>query len=226
MKRAVSRQTVDDWACEGGGSTSKSATPSLCPGCAASHAPPLLPQNTSAPPPPLLPHPSRMIALAQRFEAGVLDTIARHRLAWTIKRLGCRDEYWWAGCPQRCHCPQVCLLWLTCCRCIAGEVLARRRRAGICTPLARLHGTRHPTIAARRPAATAPRNGGQAAASGNERLDYYMHLAALNRGVYLTPFHNMASTGTWHGLAPGGGGGGRISAGLPSSSSRSCAVQP
>ncbi|PSC67334.1 aminotransferase [Micractinium conductrix] len=79
---------------------------------------------------------SRMIALAQRFEAGVLDTIARHRLAWTIKRLGCRDEYW--------------------------------------------------------PAATAPRNGGQAAASGNERLDYYMHLAALNRGVYLTPFHNMA----------------------------------
>ena len=86
-----------------------------------------------------------MIALAQRFEAGVLDTIARHRLAWTVKRLGCRDEYWWAGCPQRCHCPQVCLLWLTCCRCIAGEVLARRRRAGICTPLALLHGTRHPT---------------------------------------------------------------------------------
>ncbi len=37
-----------------------------------------------------------------------------------------------------------------------------------------------------------PRNGGQAAASADPDLDRYMHLAALNRGILLTPFHNMA----------------------------------
>jgi glutamate-1-semialdehyde 2,1-aminomutase len=37
-----------------------------------------------------------------------------------------------------------------------------------------------------------PRNGGEAAAAVDELLDYYMHLAALNRGILMTPFHNMA----------------------------------
>jgi glutamate-1-semialdehyde 2,1-aminomutase len=37
-----------------------------------------------------------------------------------------------------------------------------------------------------------PRNGGQAAAAFDEELTAYMHLAALNRGILITPFHNMA----------------------------------
>jgi glutamate-1-semialdehyde 2,1-aminomutase len=40
--------------------------------------------------------------------------------------------------------------------------------------------------------ATEPRNGAEAAASDDAELDRYMHLAALNRGILLTPFHNMA----------------------------------
>ncbi|MBK9692360.1 MAG: aspartate aminotransferase family protein [Gemmatimonadetes bacterium] len=40
--------------------------------------------------------------------------------------------------------------------------------------------------------AVAPRNGGEAAAAVDGELDRYMHLAALNRGILLTPFHNMA----------------------------------
>jgi glutamate-1-semialdehyde 2,1-aminomutase len=41
----------------------------------------------------------------------------------------------------------------------------------------------------RRPA---PRNGTEAAQAVDFELDQYMHLAALNRGILLTPFHNMA----------------------------------
>jgi glutamate-1-semialdehyde 2,1-aminomutase len=37
-----------------------------------------------------------------------------------------------------------------------------------------------------------PRNGGQAAAALDGDLEAYFHLFALNRGVLLTPFHNMA----------------------------------
>jgi glutamate-1-semialdehyde 2,1-aminomutase len=37
-----------------------------------------------------------------------------------------------------------------------------------------------------------PRNGSEAAASMDPELEHYMHLAALNRGILLTPFHNMA----------------------------------
>lgn len=37
-----------------------------------------------------------------------------------------------------------------------------------------------------------PRNGGEAFAAIDHDLDRYMHLFALNRGVLLTPFHNMA----------------------------------
>jgi glutamate-1-semialdehyde 2,1-aminomutase len=37
-----------------------------------------------------------------------------------------------------------------------------------------------------------PRNGAEAHAAGNFELERYMHLFALNRGILLTPFHNMA----------------------------------
>lgn len=37
-----------------------------------------------------------------------------------------------------------------------------------------------------------PRNGSQATASEDVELARYMHLATLNRGILLTPFHNMA----------------------------------
>jgi glutamate-1-semialdehyde 2,1-aminomutase len=40
--------------------------------------------------------------------------------------------------------------------------------------------------------ASAPRNGGEANAAIDSELDRYMHLFALNRGILLTPFHNMA----------------------------------
>jgi glutamate-1-semialdehyde 2,1-aminomutase len=39
---------------------------------------------------------------------------------------------------------------------------------------------------------TPPRNGGEAFAAVDHDLDRYMHLFALNRGILLTPFHNMA----------------------------------
>jgi glutamate-1-semialdehyde 2,1-aminomutase len=37
-----------------------------------------------------------------------------------------------------------------------------------------------------------PRNGSEAAAAGDAELDRLIHLYALNRGILLTPFHNMA----------------------------------
>jgi glutamate-1-semialdehyde aminotransferase len=78
----------------------------------------------------------RMIALGERFEAGVQQTIDRHGLPWHVTRLGCRVEY-----------------------------LFHAERA---------------------------RTGAQAAAAGDEGLDRLIHLYALNRGILLTPFHNMA----------------------------------
>ena len=77
-----------------------------------------------------------MIALGERFEAGVAEVIERHDLQWHVTRLGCRVEY-----------------------------LFRHER---------------------------PRNGTEAAAGGNPELDRLIHLYALNRGILLTPFHNMA----------------------------------
>jgi glutamate-1-semialdehyde 2,1-aminomutase len=38
----------------------------------------------------------------------------------------------------------------------------------------------------------APRNGGESVASANGPLEDYLHLYGLNRGVMITPFHNMA----------------------------------
>jgi glutamate-1-semialdehyde 2,1-aminomutase len=78
----------------------------------------------------------RMIALGERFEAGVASAIERHGLPWHVTRLGCRVEYLFR--PER------------------------------------------------------PRTGSEAAAGGNALLDRLIHLYALNRGILLTPFHNMA----------------------------------
>ncbi|GAA1389939.1 aspartate aminotransferase family protein [Catellatospora chokoriensis] len=38
----------------------------------------------------------------------------------------------------------------------------------------------------------APRTGGESAAAADDLLDEYMHLYTLNRGILMTPFHNMA----------------------------------
>jgi glutamate-1-semialdehyde 2,1-aminomutase len=78
----------------------------------------------------------RTIPLARRFTEGVEGVIREKNLAWIVKQLGCRAEYWF------------------------------------------------------RPAA--PSNGSEAAAAVDPPLERYMHLAALNRGILLTPFHNMA----------------------------------
>lgn len=43
-----------------------------------------------------------------------------------------------------------------------------------------------------------PVNGAQAAASVNDGLESFMHLYALNRGILLTPFHNMALMTPFH----------------------------
>jgi len=77
-----------------------------------------------------------MIALGERFEAGVREVIASRRLPWHVTRLGCRVEYAFSPCP--------------------------------------------------------PRNGGEAAAARDRDLDRFLHLHALNRGILMTPFHNMA----------------------------------
>jgi glutamate-1-semialdehyde 2,1-aminomutase len=39
---------------------------------------------------------------------------------------------------------------------------------------------------------TPPKNGGEAFAAIDHELDRYMHLYSLNRGILMTPFHNMA----------------------------------
>jgi glutamate-1-semialdehyde 2,1-aminomutase len=39
---------------------------------------------------------------------------------------------------------------------------------------------------------TPPKNGGEAFAAIDSELDRYMHLYSLNRGILMTPFHNMA----------------------------------
>jgi glutamate-1-semialdehyde 2,1-aminomutase len=44
----------------------------------------------------------------------------------------------------------------------------------------------------------APRDGATAAAAADHELEAYLHLYALNRGVLLTPFHNMALLSSAH----------------------------
>jgi glutamate-1-semialdehyde 2,1-aminomutase len=46
-----------------------------------------------------------------------------------------------------------------------------------------------------------PRNGADAAAAVDEELDGFLHLWTLNRGILLTPFHNMALFSPHHGQA-------------------------
>ncbi len=77
-----------------------------------------------------------MIALRERFVAGVEGTLASHSAPWSIVSLGARAEYRFASPP--------------------------------------------------------PRTGAESAAAANPELDEYLHLHLLNRGVMITPFHNMA----------------------------------
>jgi glutamate-1-semialdehyde 2,1-aminomutase len=46
-----------------------------------------------------------------------------------------------------------------------------------------------------------PRNGAEAHDAIDEELDAFMHLWALNRGILLTPFHNMALLSPYHSAA-------------------------
>jgi glutamate-1-semialdehyde 2,1-aminomutase len=78
----------------------------------------------------------QMIAVADRYTAGVRDVLTGRSLPWTITQLGARAEY------------RFC--------------------------------------------AVEPRSGGESAAAADTDLDEYLHLYLVNRGVLLTPFHNMA----------------------------------
>jgi len=77
-----------------------------------------------------------MIPLAERWEAGVNDVLARHEVPWHVTRLGARAEY---------------------------------------------HFMPH-----------APRTGAEQWAHSDFELERFLHLWALNRGILMTPFHNMA----------------------------------
>jgi glutamate-1-semialdehyde 2,1-aminomutase len=46
-----------------------------------------------------------------------------------------------------------------------------------------------------------PHDGAQAAAAVDDELDAFMHLWAMNRGILLTPFHNMALMSPQHTMA-------------------------
>ena len=77
-----------------------------------------------------------MIALRERFSAGVEQALAASGAPWSIISLGARAEYRFVSPP--------------------------------------------------------PRTGAESAAAADDELDEYMHLFLLNRGVLITPFHNMA----------------------------------
>jgi len=78
----------------------------------------------------------RMLPLAERWERGVADVIAAHRVPWHVTRLGARAEYHFMPQP--------------------------------------------------------PRNGAEQWANGDFELERFLHLWAMNRGILMTPFHNMA----------------------------------
>ncbi len=78
----------------------------------------------------------RMIALAERWTAGVQKVIGEFKLPWSVTRLGCRAEYLFS--PKE------------------------------------------------------PQNGTEAHDAMDFELERFMHLYAMNRGILLTPFHNMA----------------------------------
>ncbi|HEY7016665.1 MAG TPA: transaminase [Streptosporangiaceae bacterium] len=77
-----------------------------------------------------------MIALGDRYTAGVREVIESRALPWSIIQLGARAEY------------------------------------RFCSP--------------------PPRTGGESNAAADPQLDEYLHLYTANRGVLMTPFHNMA----------------------------------
>ncbi len=79
---------------------------------------------------------ARMIPLAERWEAGVTEVIARHEAPWHVTRLGARAEYHFVARP--------------------------------------------------------PRTGAEQAAHLDPELEGFLHLWAMNRGILMTPFHNMA----------------------------------
>ena len=78
----------------------------------------------------------RMIALRERFVAGVEGVLAEHGVPWSILSLGARCEYRFIAAP--------------------------------------------------------PCTGAESAAADDPELEEYLHLYLLNRGVLITPFHNMA----------------------------------
>ncbi len=78
----------------------------------------------------------RMLPLAERWERGAADAIARRGAPWSVTRLGARAEY---------------------------------------------HFTPDP-----------PRSGAEQVAHADFELERLLHLWAMNRGVLMTPFHNMA----------------------------------
>jgi len=79
---------------------------------------------------------ARMIPLAERWERGAADAMARHGAPWNVTRLGARAEY---------------------------------------------HFMPHPA-----------RDGAEQIANADVELERLLHLWCLNRGILLTPFHNMA----------------------------------
>ena len=98
-------------------------------------------------------------------------------------------------------------LWLAAMRATLGEVLteeafgrmiplAERWTAGVEAGIAEAglpwHVTRLGCRAEYLFGPDRPRNGAEAHAAGDFALERYMHLFALNRGILLTPFHNMA----------------------------------
>jgi glutamate-1-semialdehyde aminotransferase len=78
----------------------------------------------------------RMLPLAERWERGVNDAIARHGAPWSVTRLGARAEYHFMPDP--------------------------------------------------------PHDGAEQIAYADPDLDRLLHLWVMNRGVLMTPFHNMA----------------------------------
>ncbi len=73
-----------------------------------------------------------------------------------------------------------------------GERLADGVAAVIASAGMPWHVTRLGARAEYRFAPQPPRNGGESSAAGDEGLERFLHLYALNRGVLITPFHNMA----------------------------------
>jgi glutamate-1-semialdehyde 2,1-aminomutase len=78
----------------------------------------------------------RMMPMAERWTAGVQQTITEFALPWQVTRLGCRAEYLFS--------------------------------------------------------AKAPKNGTEAHDAMDFELERFLHLYCMNRGILLTPFHNMA----------------------------------